>query len=249
MSQVIDHAAEYTIALEGVTYTYPGTDIGVHDINLGIRPGELLAVIGPSGCGKSTLLKIIAGFVQPSHGRVIIGGKDAVGIPPRLRDIGIVFQTYTLFPHMLVWENVAYPLKLRGQDEAARKAKALDILDRVGLNTQANKLPGQLSGGQQQRVALARAMALKPEILLLDEVTAALDPELVYDVLESIRVLAREGMTMLIVSHEMAFVREISSRVVFMAEGKVVETGTPREIFESPTVARTRDFIGKILRH
>ncbi len=246
MSQVIDHAAEYTIALEGVTYTYPGTDIGVHDINLGIRPGELLAVIGPSGCGKSTLLKIIAGFVQPSHGRVIIGGKDAVGIPPRLRDIGIVFQTYTLFPHMLVWENVAYPLKLRGQDEAARKAKALDILDRVGLNTQANKLPGQLSGGQQQRVALARALVFDPQALLLDEPLSALDAALRVEMRDEIRRLQRmHHIATLHITHDQEEALSMADRVAIMQNGRLVQVDKPHQIYTHPVNRDVADFIGQ----
>ena len=170
--------AECAVALEGVSFTYPGTDVGVHQVDLGIRRGELLTVIGASGCGKSTLMKVIAGFLTPSKGRVIIGGRDAANIPPRSRNVGLVFQTYALFPHMVAWENVAYPLKLRGRHRTTRRAAALKMLERVGLLAQAEKLPGQLSGGQQQRVALARALVFEPQALLLDEPLSALDAAL-----------------------------------------------------------------------
>lgn len=239
-------SAEYTIALEGVTYTYPGTDIGVHDVNLGIRPGELLAVIGPSGCGKSTLLKIIAGFVEPSQGRVIIGGKDAVGIPARLRNIGIVFQTYTLFPHMLAWENVAYPLKLRGQDLATRRSAALDILERVGLGTQSEKLPGQLSGGQQQRVALARALVFDPQALLLDEPLSALDAALRVEMRDEIRRLQRmQHIATMHITHDQEEALSMADRVAVMQNGRLVQVDKPRELYARPVNRDVADFIGQ----
>ena len=237
---------DYTIALEGVTYTYPGTDIGVHDVNLGIRPGELLAVIGPSGCGKSTLLKIIAGFVQPSHGRVMIGGKDAAGIPPRLRNIGIVFQAYTLFPHMTAWENVAYPLKLRDEGHAARKAKAVDILGRVGLGTQADKLPAQLSGGQQQRVALARALVFDPQALLLDEPLSALDAALRVEMRDEIRRLQRmHHIATLHITHDQEEALSMADRVAVMQNGRLVQVDRPRDIYARPANRDVADFIGQ----
>lgn len=237
---------EYTIALEGVTYTYPGTNIGVHDVNLGIRPGELLAVIGPSGCGKSTLLKIIAGFVQPSHGRVIIAGKDAAGIPPRLRNIGIVFQAYTLFPHMTAWENVAYPLKLRGQDHATRKAAAVDILGRVGLGTQSDKLPAQLSGGQQQRVALARALVFDPQALLLDEPLSALDAALRVEMRDEIRRLQRmHHIATMHITHDQEEALSMADRVAVMQNGRLVQVDRPRDIYARPANRDVADFIGQ----
>ena len=237
---------EYTIALEGVTFTYPGTDIGVHDVTLGIRPGELLAVIGPSGCGKSTLLKIIAGFVQPSHGRVIIGGKDAAGIPPRQRNIGIVFQTYTLFPHMTAWENVAYPLKLRGQDQASRRAKAVDILGRVGLGTQTDKLPAQLSGGQQQRVALARALVFDPQALLLDEPLSALDAALRVEMRDEIRRLQRmHHIATMHITHDQEEALSMADRVAVMQNGRLVQVDKPRDIYARPVNREVADFIGQ----
>jgi putative spermidine/putrescine transport system ATP-binding protein len=237
---------DYTIALEGVTYTYPGTDIGVHDVNLGIKPGELLAVIGPSGCGKSTLLKIIAGFVQPSQGRVMIGGKDAAGIPPRLRNIGIVFQAYTLFPHMTAWENVAYPLKLRGQDHTVRKAKAVDILGRVGLGTQADKLPAQLSGGQQQRVALARALVFDPQALLLDEPLSALDAALRVEMRDEIRRLQRmHHIATMHITHDQEEALSMADRVAVMQNGRLVQVDRPRDIYARPANRDVAALIGQ----
>lgn len=238
-------AAEYAIALEGVTYTYPGTDIGVHDVDLGIRPGELLAVIGASGCGKSTLLKIIAGFVQPSRGRVTIGGADASGTAPRLRNIGIVFQTYTLFPHMFAWQNVAYPLKLRGQDHATRRAAALAILERVGLSAHAEKLPGHLSGGQQQRVALARALVFGPHALLLDEPLSALDAALRVEMRDEIRRLQRlHSIATMHITHDQEEALSMADRVAVMQNGRIVQVGEPREIYAHPANRAVADFVG-----
>jgi putative spermidine/putrescine transport system ATP-binding protein len=239
-------AADYTVALEGVTYTYPGTDIGVHDIDLGIRPGELLAVIGPSGCGKSTLLKIIAGFVQPSHGRVMIAGKDAAGIPPRLRNIGIVFQSYTLFPHMTAWENVAYPLKLRGQDHTTRRTAAINILERVGLGVQSEQFPGQLSGGQQQRVALARALVFDPQALLLDEPLSALDAALRVDMRDEIRRLQRmHHIATMHITHDQEEALSMADRVAVMQNGRIVQVDKPRDIYAQPVNRDVADFIGQ----
>ena len=236
---------EYTIAMEGVTYTYPGTDLGAHDIDLGIRPGELLAVIGASGCGKSTLLRVIAGFVQPSHGRVMIAGHDASGVAPRLRNIGIVFQTYTLFPHMLAWENVAYPLKLRGQDHATRRAAAMAILERVGLIAHAENLPNQLSGGQQQRVALARALIFGPQALLLDEPLSALDAALRVEMRDEIRRLQRlHNIATMYITHDQEEALSMADRVAVMQNGRIVQVGEPREIYAHPLNREVADFVG-----
>jgi putative spermidine/putrescine transport system ATP-binding protein len=238
-------SAADTIALEGVTYLYPGTDLGARDIDLGIRPGELLAVIGASGCGKSTLLKVIAGFVQPSRGRVMIGGKDAAGIPPRLRNIGIVFQAYTLFPHMLAWENVAYPLKLRGQDHAARRAAAMAILERVGLGKHTEKLPAQLSGGQQQRVALARALVFDPQALLLDEPLSALDAAMRVEMRDEIRRLQRQhNIATLHITHDQEEALSMADRVAVMQNGRIVQVGAPREIYAHPVNRDVAAFVG-----
>jgi len=240
---IADLAASYhgKVVLRGVTLQVGG--------------GEVVSIIGPSGSGKSTLLRVLVGLLPPDRGRVVVDGRPVDYASKRdvraLRErCAIVFQQYNLFQNMTVMENVAVtPVRIRGRPRREVEAEAAVLLARVGLADKARSYPDELSGGQQQRVAIARALALKPEFLFLDEVTAALDPELVSEVLEVIGGLAAEGMTMIIVSHEMAFVREVASKVVFMADGSVVETGTPREIFDQPAVQRTQDFVGKILRH
>ncbi|MFZ4806107.1 MAG: amino acid ABC transporter ATP-binding protein [Hyphomicrobiaceae bacterium] len=240
---IVDLKAAYgaTTVLDGIT--------------LSVGSGEVLGLIGPSGSGKSTILRVLVGLLKPSAGRIALDGEDVrytdSAHVKRMRNrVAIVFQQYNLFQNMTVLENVTIaPLKIRGRPRAEVEADARTLLQKVGLGDKLKSYPDELSGGQQQRVAIARALALKPEILLLDEVTAALDPELVSEVLDSIRVLAREGMTMMIVSHEMGFIREVSSRVAFMANGKVVEIGPPAQVFDAPREARTRDFVSKILRH
>ncbi len=217
--------------------------------------GEVISLIGPSGSGKSSLLRLLVGLLAPTEGVVRIDGQ-AINYKSRadvraLRDkTAIVFQQYNLFQNMDVMRNVTIApiaIKKRPRHEVERDAAAL--LARVGLADKQHAYPDQLSGGQQQRVAIARALALRPQILLLDEVTAALDPELVNEVLDTIRELAGAGITLLLVSHEMAFVREVSTRVVMMDKGQVVETGSPDQIFRDPKEQRTRDFVSKILRH
>jgi putative spermidine/putrescine transport system ATP-binding protein len=237
-------AAE-AIALQGVSFSYPGTDVGVRDIDLSIRRGELLAVIGASGCGKSTLLKIIAGFIQPSHGRVMIDGNDATSIPPRLRNVGIVFQNYSLFPHMRAWENIAYPLKLRGHDRAARRRKTMEILQRVGLAGQAEKLPGQLSGGQQQRVALARALVFDPQALLLDEPLSALDAAWRVEMRDEIRRLQRlHHIATLHITHDQEEALSMADRVAIMQNGRIVQVAEPHEIYARPANRDVARFVG-----
>lgn len=224
-------------------------------ISLAVAAGEVVGLIGPSGSGKSTVLRVLTGLLPPSAGTVKVDG-EAIAFGSgasvrRLRErIAIVFQQYNLFQNMTVIDNVMIaPVKIRGRDKAEVRAEAEALLAKVGLSDKLKRYPDELSGGQQQRVAIARALCLRPEILLLDEVTAALDPELVAEVLDTIRVLAAEGMTMIIVSHEMGFIREVSSRVAFMADGRIVELGAPREVLDDPAEARTRDFVSKILRH
>ncbi|MDR6955415.1 polar amino acid transport system ATP-binding protein [Ancylobacter sp. 3268] len=224
-------------------------------INLSVGRGDVIGLIGPSGSGKSTILRVLMGLLPPGSGSIKLDGV-AVNYANarevrRLRDrIAIVFQQYNLFQNMTVLQNVTItPIKIKKRPKAEVEEEAKALLAKVGLADKFNSYPDQLSGGQQQRVAIARALALRPEILLLDEVTAALDPELVSEVLDSIRLLAKEGMTMMIVSHEMGFIREVASRVVFMASGKIVEEGPAAQIFDAPTQARTQDFVSKILRH
>ncbi len=215
----------------------------------------MVSLIGPSGSGKSTLLRVLMGLTPPLAGEVLIDGvainyKEARSIRTARDRMAIVFQQYNLFQNMNAMRNVTIaPVQIKRWPRSEVEGDAARLLSKVGLADKHHAYPDELSGGQQQRVAIARALALKPEILLLDEVTSALDPELVNEVLDTIRGLAAEGMTMLIVSHEMAFVREISTRVAMMDKGQVVETGAPRQIFDSPKVDRTREFVSKILRH
>jgi polar amino acid transport system ATP-binding protein len=224
-------------------------------VSFGVDRGEVVALVGPSGSGKSTVLRMLVGLLPPTAGVVRIGGEPVdyrrAQEVRAVRDrMAIVFQQYNLFQNMDVLKNVTLaPVRIKGRDRREVEALARSLLERVGLGDKLHAFPDELSGGQQQRVAIARALALRPEILLLDEVTSALDPELVNEVLEVIRDLAREGMTMILVSHEMAFVREIADRVVMMDKGAVVEEGPPAEILDNPKSARARDFFGKILRH
>jgi polar amino acid transport system ATP-binding protein len=227
----------------------------LHDVNLSFEKGEVVALIGPSGSGKSTILRVLMGLTPCTGGGAVLDGKpidynSASSVRAARDRMAIVFQQYNLFQNMDVLRNVTIaPIKIKRRPRAEVEAEAVKILARVGLAEKAKAYPDQLSGGQQQRVAIARALALKPEILLLDEVTSALDPELVNEVLDTIRGLARDGMTMVLVSHEMAFVREVASKVVMMDKGRVVEVATPADIFERPKTDRAREFVGKILRH
>ena len=224
-------------------------------ISFSVEKGEIISLIGPSGSGKSTLLRVLVGLLPPAAGSIRIDGQEIDYrnklVLRQLRSrMAIVFQQFNLFQNMTVLANVTIaPIKVKGQAPAEAAAYAKQLLDRVGLGNKLNAYPDQLSGGQQQRVAIARALALKPEIVLLDEVTSALDPELVNEVLDVIRLLAADGMTIFFVSHEMAFVREVSSKVIFMADGNVVESGTPAQIFDAPQQPRTQEFVSKILRH
>jgi polar amino acid transport system ATP-binding protein len=224
-------------------------------VSFTVARGETVALVGPSGSGKSTVLRVLMGLNTPNGGEVQIDGEAinyrSAATVRRLRErMAIVFQQYNLFQNMDVMTNVTIaPVKIRGRPKAEVEAEAAALLARVGLADKHRSYPDQLSGGQQQRVAIARALALRPEILLLDEVTSALDPELVTEVLDTIRSLAREGMTLLIVSHEMAFVREVANRVVLMDKGKVIEEGPPVQVLDDPATQRGREFMSKILRH
>ena len=232
-----------------------GAQTVLERINLSVEKGEIVSLIGPSGSGKSTLLRVLMGLLPPEIGQITFNGivvdyRDKAAVRALRNDVAIVFQQYNLFQNMTVLDNVMItPTKIKGRAAKQVKEEATALLKRVGLGHRLHAYPDQLSGGQQQRVAIARALALRPKVLLLDEVTAALDPELVGEVLDTIRELASEGITMFIVSHEMSFVREISSKVVFMAEGQVVESGTAQQIFTAPQQVRTREFVGKVLRH
>jgi polar amino acid transport system ATP-binding protein len=242
------------LTIDAISAGYAKVDV-LKDVNLSIDKGEIAALIGPSGSGKSTLLRTLMGLLRPHSGAVHLDGQSIdYGSRASLRQardrFAIVFQQYNLFANMTALRNVTIaPDIVKKRDRKDVEALAGELLAKVGLGNKLNAYPDELSGGQQQRVAIARALALKPDILLLDEVTSALDPELVTEVLDTIRLLADEGMTMLIVSHEMAFVREVASRVVFMDKGSVVETGSPEQLFDNPQTGRLRDFTAKILRH
>jgi len=226
----------------------------VKGVDLDVAQGEVVVIIGPSGSGKSTFIRCLNSLEEPSAGSVVVDGGDSVRADDRkamarLReDIGMVFQDYTLFPHMTVMANmILAPVKVKKQTKADAQAHALALLDRVGLRHKAEGYPSELSGGQQQRVAIVRALAMKPRLLLFDEPTSALDPETVGEVLNVMKGLAAEGMTMIVVTHEMGFAREVADRVVFFDGGKIVETGPPAQIFSAPEHPRTRQFLQSVL--
>ena len=224
------------------------------DVDVKVEKGEIISLIGPSGSGKSSLLKMLVGLLVPKSGEVkinneVINYENKKDLRVVREKIGIVFQQYNLFQNMNVLKNVCIaPTKIQKRDPKQAEDQAIELLEKVGLKDKLKSYPDELSGGQQQRVAIARALCLNQQILLLDEVTSALDPELVQEVLDSIRLLASEGMTMLIVSHEMSFVKEVSSKVIFMDNGSIIEVNDPKLIFESPKEKRTSDFVSKILR-
>jgi glutamate transport system ATP-binding protein len=226
----------------------------LQDIDLTIARGEVVVVIGPSGSGKSTLCRTINRLETIDSGTITIDGRplpDEGKELARLRaDVGMVFQSFNLFAHKTVLENVMLgQLKVRKTEKQAAERNARSLLDRVGVGSQADKYPAQLSGGQQQRVAIARALAMDPKVMLFDEPTSALDPEMINEVLEVMQQLAREGMTMVVVTHEMGFARSAANRVVFMADGRIVEEASPEEFFSNPRSDRAKDFLSKILHH
>jgi polar amino acid transport system ATP-binding protein len=220
-------------------------------VNLTITEQEVLVIIGPSGCGKSTLLRCMNFLEEPTGGTVAIDGvvlKNDASINDVRKEVGMVFQRFNLFPHMTVLENLMLaPLKVRGIQKAEAEATAKMYLEKVGLADKANAYPEQLSGGQQQRVAIARALCMKPKVMLFDEPTSALDPEMINEVLDVMKTLAHEGMTMVVVTHEMGFAREVGDRVIFLYEGNILEEGTPEEIFSNAKEERTKSFLSKIL--
>ena len=220
-------------------------------VNLTITEQEVLVIIGPSGCGKSTLLRCMNFLEEPTGGTVAIDGvvlKNDASINDVRKEVGMVFQRFNLFPHMTVLENLMLaPLKVRGIQKAEAEATAKMYLEKVGLADKANAYPEQLSGGQQQRVAIARALCMKPKVMLFDEPTSALDPEMINEVLDVMKTLAHEGMTMVVVTHEMGFAREVGDRVIFLYEGNILEEGTPDDIFFHAKEERTKSFLSKIL--
>jgi polar amino acid transport system ATP-binding protein len=227
----------------------------VKNVDLDVEEGEVLVIIGPSGSGKSTFIRCLNSLEEPSAGTVVIGNGAATRAGDRralgkLREeVGMVFQDYTLFPHMTILANMTLaPIKLKRMSKADAHSNALALLDRVGLKHKANGYPAELSGGQQQRVAIVRALAMRPRLLLFDEPTSALDPETVGEVLKVMKELASEGMTMIVVTHEMGFAREVADRVVFFDGGRIVEVAPPAELFSAPQHQRTRQFLTSVLR-
>ncbi len=226
----------------------------LQDVNLTVHAGEVVVIVGPSGSGKSTLCRTINRLETIDTGEIAVDGDPlpAEGRElARLRsDVGMVFQSFNLFAHISVLDNVTLgPTRARGVGKSAAKKRAMELLERVGVADQAGKYPAQLSGGQQQRVAIARALAMEPKVMLFDEPTSALDPEMITEVLDVMRELATEGMTMLVISHEMGFARSAANRVVFMADGQIVEEAAPEEFFGAPKSSRAKDFLSKILSH
>ena len=239
-----------------------GTIRALDGVTVNINKGDVMAVIGPSGSGKSTFLRSLNLLEEPTGGAIIFNGVDItkkkyqdengktvkLDIDALRQRMGMVFQHFNLFPHMTILENmVLAPMKVKGVSRADAEKKALELLDRVGLKDRADAYPIQLSGGQKQRVAIVRALAMEPEVMLFDEPTSALDPEMVGEVLDVMKELAHEGMTMVVVTHEMGFAKEVGNRVLFMADGKQLEEGTPEEIFDHPKHERLKEFLAKVL--
>jgi glutamate transport system ATP-binding protein len=246
-------AADDLVVLKGVNKHFGALHV-LQDIDLTVARGEVVVVIGPSGSGKSTLCRTINRLETIDEGAITIDGRPlpAEGRAlARLRaDVGMVFQSFNLFAHKTVLENVMLgQTKVRRTDKATAERKGRELLDRVGVGSQADKYPAQLSGGQQQRVAIARALAMGPKVMLFDEPTSALDPEMINEVLEVMQQLAADGMTMIVVTHEMGFARSAANRVVFMADGRIVEEAVPDQFFSNPRSDRAKDFLSKILHH
>ncbi|GAA4218639.1 amino acid ABC transporter ATP-binding protein [Actinocatenispora rupis] len=226
----------------------------LQDINLSVRTGEVVVVIGPSGSGKSTLCRTINRLEPIDSGTITVSGEvlpeEGKGLARLRSEVGMVFQSFNLFAHKTILENVMLgPIKVRKEKSAVVRERAMALLTRVGVANQADKYPAQLSGGQQQRVAIARALAMQPKVMLFDEPTSALDPEMINEVLDVMTSLAGDGMTMIVVTHEMGFARRAANRVVFMADGQIVEQNTPEEFFTNPQSERAQDFLSKILTH
>jgi len=241
------------VIMEGVNKHYGDLHV-LNDINTVVNRGEVVVVIGPSGSGKSTLCRAINRLETIDSGTISIDGEllpdEGAALAQLRADVGMVFQSFNLFAHKTILENVTLaPIKVRKMARAEAERRGMEMLDRVGIADQAGKMPAQLSGGQQQRVAIARSLAMTPKLILLDEPTSALDPEMINEVLDVMVGLAKDGMTMLVVTHEMGFARKAADRVLFMASGRIEEEATPEEFFTNPKTARAQDFLSKILDH
>lgn len=230
------------VSLRDIVVEFDGQRI-LDGLNLDIHDKEFVTLLGPSGCGKTTTLRLIAGFLEPNSGKVLLKGENITGVPPYKRPVNTVFQKYALFPHLNVFENVAFGLRLKKMDEETIRRKVRNMLEVVGLKGFERRSISQMSGGQQQRVAIARALALHPDILCFDEPTSALDPELTGEVLRVLRDLADRKTTMIIVTHEMHFARDVADRIMFMDGGVVVEEGPAKQLIEHPQEERTKQFL------
>ena len=241
------------ICVENLKKYYMGGEVkALDDVSIDFKKGEVVVIIGPSGSGKSTLLRSLNLLEEPTEGHIYLESQDILGpktdINLMRRKMGMVFQQFNLFPHMTILKNLTVaPVKLLKMSQSEAEKKAINLLSRVGLADRAKAYPAQLSGGQKQRVAIVRALMMNPEVMLFDEPTSALDPEMVGEVLDVMKELASEGMTMIVVTHEMGFAREVADRVVFMDEGQVIEEGTPEDIFQSPQSDRLKNFLAKLL--
>ena len=246
------NAKDIVISVKDLKKYYEGGVHALDGVDMDVARGEVVVIIGPSGSGKSTLLRSLNLLEQPTSGQILVGGVDLMdkktNINLHRQKMGMVFQHFNLFPHMTVLKNMTLaPTKLLGKTKAEAEAKAKELLQTVGLADRAGAYPSQLSGGQKQRIAIVRALCMEPEVMLFDEPTSALDPEMVGEVLEVMKDLARKGMTMLTVTHEMGFAREVATRVIFMDGGVIVEEGTPTEIFDHPKSDRLKNFLAKVL--
>lgn len=244
---------EPILCINNITKQF-GDLVVLDNVSMEVQNGEVVAIIGPSGSGKTTLLRCINGLEPIQSGKIVIGQQVVDAKCRKLnelrKNIGFIFQVFNLFPHLTAQENIVLSqriVKKRTPDEA--KEKALSLLKKVGLSDKANSYPSQLSGGQQQRVAIARALAMDPKLMLMDEITSALDPELVNEVLEVVAQLVKEGMTMILVTHEMGFAKNVADRIIFMDVGRIIEEGPPQKIFKDPDNARTKAFLDKVLSH
>ena len=243
---------ETLIQVQNLTKTFGGSVHALNGVSTDIKKGEVVCVIGPSGSGKSTFLRCLNRLEDPTDGRIIFAGEDLMDpktdIDMHRQKMGMVFQHFNLFPHKTIMENITLaPVRLKLMKSEEAKEEALRLLKLVNLEEKADAYPGQLSGGQKQRIAIVRSLAMKPKMMLFDEPTSALDPEMVGEVLEVMKNLADQGMTMAVVTHEMGFAKEVGTRVMFMDEGRILEQGTPEDIFDHPKEARTQEFLSKVL--
>ncbi|WP_304466041.1 amino acid ABC transporter ATP-binding protein [Tropicimonas sp. IMCC34011] len=254
--RTVDSTATPIVKMEKLNKNFGSLHV-LKDVDLSVTPGEVVVIIGASGSGKSTLIRCINGLEEFQSGSLEVDGRRlepdgraSKALQQIRTEVGMVFQQFNLFPHLTVRDNVTLaPRKVRNASTAEARRTADRLLDRVGIANQAEKYPSQLSGGQQQRVALARALAMEPRLMLFDEPTSALDPEMIGEVLDAMRELAREGMTMVIVTHEMTFAREVADRVIYIHQGEIVEEGAPEQVFDDPQHERTQSFLSRVLTH